>query len=69
MLLQEGFRSSVHPIALFGHHVGVYIALSALVANLVIVLAGSALVHLFARRGAPYRLLEPLPVRKREASV
>ncbi|MGH3025403.1 MAG: sodium:solute symporter family protein, partial [Gaiellaceae bacterium] len=52
MLLQEGFRSSVYPIPLFGHHVGVYIALSALVANLVIVLAGSALARLIARSPA-----------------
>lgn len=70
MLLQEGFRSSVHPIALFGHHVGIYIALSALVANLVIVLGGSALAHVLARQKPPYRLLEPLPLRvKGEASM
>ena len=60
MLLQEGFRSSVHSIPLFGHHVGVYIALTALVANLAIVLIGSALAHVVSRRTAPYRLLEPL---------
>ncbi len=55
MLVQEGFNSSIHPVWFFG---GVYIALSALVANLVVTCGISAFAWALQGRPTAYRQLE-----------
>ena len=42
MLIQEKFASSLHVLTLFGHSYNLYIALSAVLANLIVVFAGTA---------------------------